>query len=136
MASRSIICSRCQFARWSVCRIALATLLALLMVASAVPSASAGSNAWTRLASAEKKVVGVTVAPSDPNLLLIRTPDGLLRSSDRGRTWTLVGPRLGRMMGDGQEGYWDPWSANLWLDPQDPQIVYSTLSVNGGGWQG
>ncbi len=119
MTSCSMSCSRPPTLRLSVCRVALASLLALFLIASVVPSASAGSNTWTRIGLAGKGIDVVAVAPTNPNLLIATVEtDGnakMYRSADRGKTWRPV-TGLPANFADGYRA--------LKFDPQNANIVY------------
>jgi photosystem II stability/assembly factor-like uncharacterized protein len=84
-----------------------------------------GGNSWTSLfdEQAVSSIGAIAVAPSDPNVVYVGTGeacirgnlshgDGVYKSTDAGRTWTHVGLRDSRQIGD------------VVVHPRNPDLVY------------
>jgi photosystem II stability/assembly factor-like uncharacterized protein len=63
-----------------------------------------------------KSIRSLTVAPSDPKLMILGTLDGVYRSTDAGSTWTLISPEGSKEIHEVE---------SVAIDPKDPQRMYA-----------
>ena len=87
--------------RWIIVGIVAAFVAAFAAIG--LVSRSTGSNTAATTATVVSSTSGtapsamwywtMTVSPSDPNLLVLATSDGLYRSTDGGKTWQSTGPK-------------------------------------------
>ncbi|SEC53905.1 WD40/YVTN/BNR-like repeat-containing protein [Terriglobus roseus] len=61
-------------------------------------------------------VRSLTVAPSDPKIMIIGTLDGVYRTTDSGTTWTLISPEGSKEIHEVE---------SVAIDPKDPQRMYA-----------
>jgi photosystem II stability/assembly factor-like uncharacterized protein len=83
-----------------------------------------GGRTWRHISDQ-----GYTVAidPSNPKTLYLGTPDGLLRSRDRGRHWTKISDfaiGVGGFVANGSD---------LLVDPRNPRVLYAARGDEGEG---
>jgi photosystem II stability/assembly factor-like uncharacterized protein len=65
---------------------------------------------------AGRSIRSLTVAPSDPKIMILGTLDGVYRSTDSGATWTLISPAGSREIHEVE---------SVAIDPKDPQRMYA-----------
>jgi len=76
-----------------------------------------GGRAWTETAQFKGKPVhALAQAPSDPQILIAGTLEGVFRSGDSGATWAQISPPKSREIHNIE---------SLAVDPRNPNIVYA-----------
>ncbi len=75
-----------------------------------------GGHTWTAAGLAGQSVRTLVMAPSDPNLLIAGTLDGVYRSMDASRTWERISPEHHAELRN---------LDSLAIDPRDPQTIYA-----------
>jgi photosystem II stability/assembly factor-like uncharacterized protein len=79
-------------------------------------STDAGAT-WMSNASMDgHSVLALTIAPSDPKILLIGALDGIFRSIDGGNTWKLISPDKSKELHEVE---------SIAVDPKDPRIIFA-----------
>jgi len=80
-----------------------------------------GGKTWQAVAALRgQSIRSLAQAPSDPNILIAGSLDGVFRSEDHGATWTRISPAAG-----------EPLSReiheveSLAIDPRKPEVVYA-----------
>jgi photosystem II stability/assembly factor-like uncharacterized protein len=74
-----------------------------------------GGHAWSAAGLASESVRALTIAPSDPNVLIAGTLTGVYRSNDEGSSWRRISPENHAELRN---------LDSLAVDPRDPQIIY------------
>jgi photosystem II stability/assembly factor-like uncharacterized protein len=75
-----------------------------------------GGRSWTGAGLAGQAVRALALAPSDPNVLVAGTLDGVYRSLDASKSWQRISPEHSEEMHNFD---------SLAIDPRDPQIIYA-----------
>ncbi|WP_419803944.1 WD40/YVTN/BNR-like repeat-containing protein [Terriglobus sp.] len=76
-----------------------------------------GGKTWTSNAQMKgHSVRAMTMAPSDPNTIVIGALDGVFRTTDGGTSWTLISPA-----GNGEIHEVE----SIAIDPKDPRTIYA-----------
>src|ERR1700722_1625932 len=75
-----------------------------------------GGRTWTSAGLAGQAVRALRMAPSDPNILIAGTLDGVYRSLDASRTWQRISPENHEELRNFD---------SLAIDPVDPRILYA-----------
>lgn len=92
-------------------------LLSIFVILSQAGSVSAGDEIWKSLGPEGVKIHSLAINPSTPTLLYAGTDGGVIKSTNGGKDWNLVG--------SGGSGL--P-NANVWrvaLDPKTPTTLYA-----------
>jgi photosystem II stability/assembly factor-like uncharacterized protein len=74
-----------------------------------------GGRTWSAAGLAGQSVRALAMAPSDPNVLVAGTLDGVYRSSDSSKSWQRISPEHHQELRN---------LDSLAIDPQDPQTIY------------
>jgi YVTN family beta-propeller protein len=105
----------------------ISAICAVFLVAGG-HTAQAGVNVWTSHGPPGGSFFALAIDPITPNTLYVGTDDGLLKSTDAGRTWGDA--RLNR------------WVSALAIDPMTPSTLYASAdyyvfksSNSGATWQ-
>jgi photosystem II stability/assembly factor-like uncharacterized protein len=75
-----------------------------------------GGRTWSAAGLAGQAVRVLAMAPSDPNVLVAGTLDGIYRSIDSAKSWERVSPEHHQELRN---------LDSLAIDPRDPQIIYA-----------
>ena len=75
-----------------------------------------GGRTWSAAGLAGQAVRALAVAPSDPNVLVAGTLDGVYRSLDAAKTWERISPEHHEELRN---------LDSLAVDPRDPQTIYA-----------
>jgi photosystem II stability/assembly factor-like uncharacterized protein len=75
-----------------------------------------GGRSWSPAGLVGQAVRALTQAPSDPNILVAGTLDGVYRSRDAGKSWERISPEHHQELRNFD---------SLAIDPRDPQIIYA-----------
>jgi photosystem II stability/assembly factor-like uncharacterized protein len=81
-----------------------------------VYSSADGGRTWSSAGLAGQAVRALAMAPSDPNMLVAGTPEGVFRSGDAARSWQRISPEHHEELRN---------LDSLAIDPRDPQIIYA-----------
>ncbi len=91
-----------------------------------------GGRTWRAAGLAGQAVRALAMAPSDPNVLVAGTLDGVYRSSDASKSWHRISPEHHQELRNFD---------SLAIDPHDPQTIYAgtyhlpwKTSDGGGTW--
>ncbi|MGH9678908.1 MAG: WD40/YVTN/BNR-like repeat-containing protein, partial [Candidatus Acidiferrales bacterium] len=75
-----------------------------------------GGRSWRIAGLAGKSVRALALAPSDPNVLVAGTMDGVYRSLDAGKSWQRISPEHDEELRN---------LDSLAIDPRDPRTIYA-----------
>ncbi len=75
-----------------------------------------GGRTWSPAGLAGQAVRALAIAPSDPNVLVAGTLDGVYRSHDASKTWERISPEHHEELRN---------LDSLAIDPRDPQTIYA-----------
>ena len=75
-----------------------------------------GGHTWSGAGLAGQAVRALAMAPSDPNVLVAGTLDGVYRSLDTGKSWERISPEHHEELRN---------LDSLAIDPRDPQTIYA-----------
>jgi photosystem II stability/assembly factor-like uncharacterized protein len=75
-----------------------------------------GGRTWSAAGLAGQAVRALAMAPSDPNVLVAGTLDGVYRSLDASKTWERISPERHEELRN---------LDSLAIDPRDPQTIYA-----------
>src|SRR6202521_5962238 len=75
-----------------------------------------GGRTWIAAGLAGQAVRALALAPSDPNVLVAGTLDGVYRSLDASKSWERISPEHHEELRNFD---------SLAIDPRDPQIIYA-----------
>ncbi len=75
-----------------------------------------GGKTWTAAGLAGEAVRALTIAPSDPDVLVAGTLDGVYRSPDSAKSWERISPEHHEELRN---------LDSLAIDPRDPRIIYA-----------
>ena len=75
-----------------------------------------GGRTWSGAGLAGQAVRALAMAPSDPNILVAGTLDGVYRSLDASKSWERISPQHHEELRN---------LDSLAVDPRDPQIIYA-----------
>jgi len=75
-----------------------------------------GGRTWTGAGLAGQAVRALAMAPSDPNVLVAGTLDGIYRSLDAAKSWERISPEHHEELRN---------LDSVAIDPRDPQIIYA-----------
>lgn len=76
-----------------------------------------GGGTWTSNATIEgHSVLALTMAPSDPKILVLGALDGVFRTTDGGSTWALISPEKSKELHEVE---------SIAIDPKDPRIIFA-----------
>ena len=75
-----------------------------------------GGSTWSAAGLAGQAVRALAMAPSDPNVLVAGTLDGVYRSLDASKTWERISPEHHEELRN---------LDSLAIDPRDPQTIYA-----------
>jgi photosystem II stability/assembly factor-like uncharacterized protein len=84
-----------------------------------------GGRSWKSGAPIALRLDALTVDPRDGSILYAGTDDGVLKSTDAGRTWRRSGLRPSPGGGRGS-AFWAGWVFSIAVDPADSRNVYAT----------
>jgi photosystem II stability/assembly factor-like uncharacterized protein len=74
-----------------------------------------GGRTWTSVGLTGQAVRALTIAPSDPNVLVAGTLDGVYRTLDASRSWERISPEHHEELRNFD---------SLAIDPHDPNVIY------------
>jgi len=76
-----------------------------------------GGKNWTSNAAMDgHSVLALTMAPSDPRILVLGALDGVFRTMDSGSTWTLISPEKSKELHEIE---------SIAIDPKDPRTIFA-----------
>ena len=76
-----------------------------------------GGKSWKSNATMEgHSVLALTMAPSDPKILILGALDGVFRTVDGGNTWMLISPEKSKELHEIE---------SIAIDPKDPRIIFA-----------
>ncbi len=76
-----------------------------------------GGRTWASNAAMDgHSVLALTMAPSDPKILVLGALDGVFRTVDGGSTWALISPEKSKELHEIE---------SIAIDPKDPRIIFA-----------
>jgi hypothetical protein len=102
-----------------------------LFVSHEVGVARLDGAAWTNISPVAAKFVGITIDPSNPNIVMAARGDSafrqpIFRSTDRGQSWTEVQYIQQGNVPWWPDSFWSAATASLLIDPHNSQRVWYT----------